>query len=209
MTGAHRERLGPPSAGAAETARFETLLAEAAVEAPTAGGLENALRLYTEAANLARSEHLERAGDAELGRALALRELGRSADAEAALRRARADFRRRGATTHRGCAELLLCELALERGEPERAERHAQLAVDLLTPCPAPRLLAGALTARARVLASEGFDRPAEILLRRAGRLAERIADPELRGALRRSRWAVRALIAEALGLPAPQIATD
>lgn len=135
--------------GAAE--RFELLLLRARAEAEVRGGEEVALATYWDARNIAKRARLARLGEADLGIGMTLIDLDRLGEGLEAVRRAARYFAGQGNTLMRGCAETVLAEGLIKRGEDAAAERHLDLAADLLLSSPSPELAERPLSLRASV----------------------------------------------------------
>lgn len=199
--------LGEAAVAAKGAARFDILLLRARTEATGLGLTETALATYWEARQLAARDHLPRLGEADLGIGMMMLELGRAGEGIEAVRRAARTFRREGSTYLRGCAESLLAAEALAAGDLGTAERHLEVAGDLLEVAGEPRMLSSCLTLRAECVARLGHEEHAEALLARAATLARHVADQHAQAELQQRRRAVRHVIAEALAaglLPEP-----
>ena len=77
------------------------------------------------------------------------------------------------------------------------AEAHLKVATDLLATSPEPRILSGALTLRAEVLARQGRRSAARAALSRAERVARSVASPAIQSELRTRRREVLDLLRE------------
>lgn len=149
---------------------FEHLLAEARALA----GIErreDALETCWSARRLAKRRRLERVGEADLTIGMMLLDLDRMNEGLEALYRAVRYFAQRGQLCLRGFAEALLAEAAWHRGEAELAERHLEVACDLLLTGSDPVGAAGALRSHAGRLESAGHPRGAARMRHAARRL--------------------------------------
>ncbi|MEM7247536.1 MAG: hypothetical protein AAF533_19525 [Acidobacteriota bacterium] len=180
--------------------RFESLLLRAQLEGGELGAPTKALDTYWEARHLTRSHHLGRAGEADLGIGMMLIDLDRTNEGLEAIRRASRYFRKSGNTYLRACAETILADVAICRGEDTMAERHLEIATDLLMANNDGRMLSSVLTLRAGVLGRNGRKRQAEQLLAEARRQAGDLHDPDVEAELQGLRTAVRQSIAIAAG---------
>jgi hypothetical protein len=138
---------------------------------------------------------LGRAGEADLGIGMMMLDLDRPGEGLEAVRRAVRYFRKGGATFLRGCAETVLADEALKAGDLGVAVRHLEVATDLLEAAQEPRMLSGALTLRAEVLARSGRGAEADVLLARAERVAKDVRNPAIEAELLHRRREVRSLI--------------
>jgi len=185
---------------AAESAeRFDALLHRARAEFAK-GNLEVALATYWEARNFTKRRRLGRSGEADLGIGMMLLDLGRPGEGLEAVRRAARQFRKGGNTYLRGCAEMVLADEALRSGSLDIADRHLEVAADLLEASAEPRMLSGALTLRAEVLARQGQPGPVRALLVRAERVAADVVDARIREELAARRRDVQAILAASQG---------
>ena len=129
---------------------------------------EDALDRCWSARRLAKREGLERVGEADLAIGLALFDLDRMNEGLEAVHRAVRYFAQRGQLRLRGCGEALLAEAALRRGEEALAERHLQVAGDLLFSSGGAREVAWAFSAHARRLEECGEPKAAAVVRRGA-----------------------------------------
>lgn len=176
--------------------RFDALLLRARTEGFGVGDRARALQTYWEARHLTRANHLGRAGEADLGIGMVLLELDRRNEGLEAIRRAVRYFRKAGNTYLRGCAETLLADVALQEEDDDLADRHLEVATDLLLATGEPRMLSSTLTLRAQIFARQGRDAEAEALLTRAAELAASIGHARIESELQDRRRAVRSTIA-------------
>lgn len=149
---------------------FEHLLAEALALAGV-GRREDALEACWAARRLAKGHHLERVGEADLMLGLLLLELDRMNEGLEALYRAVRYFAQRGRLDLRGHAEALLAEAAWLRGEEQLAERHLEVAGDLLGSSADPVTASEALEVHAERLSLAGRPLGAARMRRAASRL--------------------------------------
>ena len=179
--------------------KFDALQHRARLEATSLRQLDRSLDTYWEARHLTRKHRLGRAGEADLGIGMTLLDLERTGEGLEAIRRAARYFRKAGNTYLRGCAETLLADEALKVDKLSLAERHLEVASDLLAAAGEPRMLSSALTLRAEVRARQGREDEAEGLLARAARIARELHDTSLETELQTRRGEVRAYIASYL----------
>lgn len=174
---------------------FEALLHRARAEY-AAGNVQRALDTYWEARNLTKKHRLGRSGEADLGIGMTLLDLGRGGEGLEAVRRAGRQFRKAGQPFLRGCAETVLADEAIRAGDLALAERHLEVAADLLQTSAEPRILSGTLTVRAEVLARRGKRSEATSVLAKAERVAKQVRNPAIIAELRARRRAVLDILA-------------
>ena len=189
-------RLTEEAVDAAESPRlkFDALLQRARAEV-AAGQPAKALDTYWEARHVTKRHRLGRAGEADLGIGMMMLDLGRPGEGLEAVRRAARYFRKAGSTFLRGCAETVLADEALKSGDLSIAQRHLEVATDLLEAANEPRMVSAALTLRAEALARLGRSHEAGTLLARAEQVAQRVANPEIQAELKQRRADVRELL--------------
>ena len=168
-------------------AKFEALLHRARAEYAD-GNIQKALDTYWEARHVTKRQRLGRSGEADLGIGMTLLDLGRGGEGLEAVRRAARQFRKAGQPFLRGCAETVLADEAIRAGDLRLAERHLEVAADLLQTSPEPRILSGALTLRAEVRARQGKRASALRDLARAERVAKQVVNPVIVAELRARR---------------------
>ena len=159
------------------------------------GELDAALATYWDARHLAHDGKLSGTAEADLGIGLTLLDLARRSEGIETIRRAARVFRRTGNTLMAGCAEMALAEDLVAHDELDVAERHLEVASDLLRAAGDARLLSSLATLQAEVQVRQGRDSMAETYLCEARSSARRVDSPLAAEELRRRRDAVRMLI--------------
>jgi tetratricopeptide (TPR) repeat protein len=149
---------------------FEHLLAEAQALADIERR-DEALETCWSARRLAKRHHLERVGEADLTIGRLLLDLDRMNEGLEALYRAVRYFAQRGQLAARGFAEALLAEAAWQRAEGKLAERHLEVAIDLLLTSGDPLGASDLLDDHAERLESAGLEAAANRMRCEARRL--------------------------------------
>ena len=184
---------GAPRARTPET-KFEALLQRARAEVAV-GEVQKALDTYWEARHVTKKHRLGRAGEADLGIGMMMLDLDRPGEGLEAVRRAVRYFRKGGNTFLRGCAETVLADEAIKAGDMVVAQRHLEVATDLLEASREPRMLSGVLTLRAEVAARVGEPASAQSLLARAEKIARDIENAAIEAELQSRRRDVRSIL--------------
>lgn len=181
-------------AAASPSEHFEALLHRARAEY-SSGDIDRALATYWDARHVTKRHRLGRIGEADLGIGMTMLDLGRAGEGLEAVRRASRQFRKMGQPFLRGCAETVLADEALRDGDLDLAERHLEVAADLLGTTNEPRILSGALTLTAEVMARQGRAGDARAALAKAERVARQVANPSIVSELRSRRRVVLDLL--------------